>query len=359
MTASGIRNREAGIDLRERTSLLPVVAYNTDRSAIAIDLSHNTNLFGAPPHALDVLRQLSDRDIAEYPGLESGALRRALAAYAGVAPESIITGCGSDQIIESAFHAVTEPGDAVAYPDPTFSMVAPFARMTELVPLGIPLRADFDIDVDAMLATNARVMYVATPNNPTGVLVSPQSIERLLDEAPGVVFIDEAYAEFSGSEWIKRAPAHGRLIVARTMSKAFAMAGLRIGYGAASPDIIKSMEKARGPYTVNALAERAVIAALENDVAWMRHSVQDAIECRDRFARLLRDVGMESLPSATNFLLIPVKDPIGVAQRMESLGVRVRPMPGLPRIGNALRITIGPWALMERTWEVFRESLGS
>jgi histidinol-phosphate aminotransferase len=342
-----------------RRSLDPVVAYKTDRSAIAIDLSHNTNLFGAPPHAVAAIRKADDRDISEYPGLESAETRQALATYAGVTADDVITGCGSDQIIESAFHALAEPGDSVAYPDPTFSMVPVFARMTELVPLGIPLADDLDIDVDAMLATNARIMYVAAPNNPTGVPVSTAAIERLLAEAPGYVFLDEAYAEFAGSEWMRRAPSHGRLVVARTMSKAFAMAGLRVGYGSAAPPLLEAMEKARGPYTVNALAERAVIAAVTRDVEWMRATVREAVQCRERLAEMLRGAGFDPLPSGTNFLLIPMPDAGGVAQRMESFGVRVRAHLRLPRIGDALRITIGPWPLMERAWSALGQSLAT
>jgi histidinol-phosphate aminotransferase len=236
-------------------------------------------------------------------------------------------------------------------------MVPVFARMTELVPLGVPLTDDFQVDIDGLLATNARIIYVAAPNNPTGVPVPDAAIERLLVEAPGLIFVDEAYAEFPGSEWMRRAPSHGRLVVARTMSKAWAMAGLRIGYGSASPALLTAMEKARGPYTVNALAERAVVAALAHDVEWMRGSVRDAVECRERFAALLRGVGLAPLPSATNFLLVPMADAVAVARRMESLGVRVRAHPNLPRIGNALRITIAPWPLMERAWSALTNSL--
>ena len=149
-----------------RAALREVVAYNTDRAPIALDLSHNTNLFGAPPSALAAIRGVEDSAISEYPGLDSADARRALGAYANVAPETIIVGCGSDDIIEATFRAFAVPGETIAFPSPTFSMVPTFARVNGLAPVAVPLGDDFDIDVDGLLAVRARITYVATPNNP-------------------------------------------------------------------------------------------------------------------------------------------------------------------------------------------------
>jgi histidinol-phosphate/aromatic aminotransferase/cobyric acid decarboxylase-like protein len=161
------------------------------------------------------------------------------------------------------------------------------------------------------------------------------------------VIIDEAYAEFAGGTWITEAPTRDRLLVTRTLSKAFGMAGFRIGYGTGTASLIHEIEKVRGPYKENAPAERAAAAALREDVAWMRDTAAQAVANRERFAQTLRSSGFQPLPSAANFLLLPLPDAAVVAQRMRAQGVAVRPYPGLPGIGDAVRITIGPWPVME------------
>jgi histidinol-phosphate/aromatic aminotransferase/cobyric acid decarboxylase-like protein len=132
------------------------------------------------------------------------------------------------------------------------------------------------------------------------------------------------------------------------LSKAFGLAGLRVGYGIGSPELVGEIMKARGPYKVNALAERAAVAALENDGRWVADRVADVVTNRARFRRELALRGAASLPSSANFVLVPVKDCASVSERLRRLGIGVRALPSLPGIGDAIRIGIGPWELMER-----------
>lgn len=346
--------------LAGRTDLREIIAYDTDRSAVTLDLSHNTNLWGAPPSALAAVRGAEGALLAEYPGLESAASRAALAAYARVPVERIITGCGSDDLIEATFLGLAEPGDLLAYPEPTFSMVPVFARMTGLRAVAVPLARDHDIDPDALLATGARIIYLATPNNPTGIEAARDRVERVLRDAPGIVLIDEAYAEFARETWIERAATDDRLIVLRTMSKAWGMAGLRFGYGAAAPALVRELEKARGPYRVNALAERAVTAALTHDVAWMREAARAAIESRDRLTTALRGLGLEPLSSATNFVYAPVAGARAIVSRLEAEhGVRIRAHPATRAIEEGIRMGVAPWPRMERLLDALAAVLGA
>jgi histidinol-phosphate aminotransferase len=324
-----------------RAALCEIVAYNTDRVAAACELGDNTNPFGAPPSALRAVRAAPEDDLFRYPGTASVETRRLLAAYAGVRPEEIITGCGSDDMLESSFAALAEPGEAVAYSEPTFSMVPPFIRLGGLVPVPVAFKPDHDIDADALLATGARIIYLCTPNNPTGTEASRRAVERVLEHAPGIVVLDEAYAEFAEHRYMSLAPAHGRLVVTRTMSKAWGMAGMRFGYAAAAPALIAEIEKVRGPYRVTALAERAVVAALTQDVDWVRHTVRRTTELRERLALDLRTRGFAPLPSAANFLLVPIPDAPAVAARMREQGVVVRGYRAVPGIGDAMRISVG------------------
>jgi histidinol-phosphate aminotransferase len=330
-----------------RATIRDVVPYPTERTPCTTDLSDNTNLFGAPPAALRELTQSGGEEITRYPGLYTRRLREALADYAGVRPEEVVTGCGSDDVIDSAVRAFAEPGEALAYSDPTFSMIPVFARVNGLVPVPVPFTSALDIDADALLATNARVIYVCSPNNPTGSLATRQAVDRVVDRAPGIVILDEAYAEFTDGGRISEAPAHDRLVVTRTLSKAFGMAGFRIGYGTGSAALIHEIEKVRGPYKENAPGERAAAAALRENVAWMHETAAAAVANRDRFAELLRANGFRPYPSAANFLLVPMAAATEIARRMRARGVAVRPYPGLRGIGDALRITIGPWPTME------------
>ena len=338
----------AGESLRlGRETIRDVVPYPTDRTPCTADLSDNTNLFGAPPAALRELSRSGRDEISRYPGLHARALREAIADYAGVRREQVVTGCGSDDVIDSAVRAFAEPGERLAFSEPTFSMIPVFAKVNGLIPTPVPFLPSGDIDPEALLATDARIIYVCSPNNPTGTQPSREAVDRVIERAPGIVIVDEAYGEFTDGGRVAEAPAHDRLLVTRTLSKAFGMAGFRIGYGAGAASLIHEIEKVRGPYKENAPAERAAAAALREDVAWMREAAAQAVVNRDRFADVLRANGMPPLASAANFLLVPLADAARVAQHMRDRGVAVRPYPGLPGIGDALRITIGPWPIME------------
>jgi histidinol-phosphate aminotransferase len=334
-----------------RETIRDIVPYPTDRTPCEADLSDNTNLFGAPPAALRELSASAHDDIARYPGLHTRKLREALADYAGVRSDQLVMGCGSDDVIDSAIRACAEPGESLAYSDPTFSMIPVFAKVNGVIPVPVAFTPSLDIDVDALLATRARVIYICSPNNPTGVAPSRDAVDRVIEHAPGLVIIDEAYAEFSGPGRVAEGPRHDRLLVTRTLSKAFGMAGFRIGYGTGSASLVNDVLKVRGPYKENAPGERAATAALREDVPWMRELAAQAVANRDRFASELRAHGFEPYPSAANFLLVPVARAARVGELMRANGIGVRPYPGLRGIGDALRITVGPWSMMVRALE--------
>ena len=323
------------------------------------DLSDNTNLWGAPPAAINALRE---SQAARYPTPYSAELKEALRQYIGVDGAAIVTGCGSDDVLDATMRAFANPGDRIAYSVPTFSMIPIFARVNGLVSVEIALRDEgegFDIDADRLIESGAKIIYVCAPNNPTGTGVSRTSLEQLVDRAPGIVIIDEAYAEFAASSNADLVNRSGRVIVARTLSKAFGLAGLRIGYGIAAPETIDFIERARGPYKVNAAAERAAFAALADApdaLRWVREHARLACENRDRFSVALRELGLAPLPSQTNFVLVPHSNAVDLGRRLLADGIVVRTLTNLPRelqplnasAGCALRIAIGPWNVMTR-----------
>ncbi len=351
---------------RARAGYAELSLYAPDRRPCAIDLSDNTNLWGMPPGAERAMREVPSEAMARYPELYAQTLKQSLARYAGVDTSCIVTGCGSDDVLDSAIRAFAEPGERIALPDPTFPMIPVFARMNGLTAVSAPLTTAYDADVDALLATDPAIVYLCSPNNPTGTAFSRAAIDAVVGRANGLVIIDEAYAEFAGCTVVDLAMRSDRVLVTRTMSKVFGLAGLRIGYAIGAPDLVAAVEKSRGPYKVNAMAARAAVTALGDDLAWVRERVEDVVALRARLTDALRALGIEALPSRANFVLAPLPDAPQVAAALRARGVAVRHFEtlaapaGTPLAatrGSAIRITVGPWPLLERALGAMREDL--
>lgn len=330
-----------------------VPLYDPKRSPVELDLTDNTNLWGMPPVAERTWREMPVSRITRYPSLYAAELKQALAALVGATPDRLVTGCGSDDILDSAMRAFGEPGSVVASSEPSFAMIPIFARMNGLQYVGITERPDQQPDIDALLATNPRILYLCSPNNPTGALLSRATIERVVSDAPGVVFLDEAYAEFAGASAVDLAMRTDNLLVIRTMSKAFGLAGLRVGYAIGAPALVRDVEKSRGPYKLNAMAEQTALAALRHDMPWVNEHVALAVENRNRLADALRTRGYAPLPSHANYVCVPVPNVVAVGQALRERGVAARPFADLPHLGDTLRISVGPWPLLEQFLAAF------
>lgn len=375
-----------------RAAYREVSAYDPARSPVEIDLSDNTNLFAASDAAHAAVAALGTDAFTRYPPVYADELKQELAALHGVAPENIATGCGLDDVIDSAIRAFVEPGDVVAFPEPTFGMIPLFTRMNAARPVGVPLCKDFALDPDALLAARARLFYVCWPNNPTGTLFDAESIERLAARSTGVILLDEAYADFAGVSLAAEAACSDRMIVLRTMSKAYGLAGLRIGYAIGPAPLIAEIEKSRGPYKVTATANAAALAAIREGPERIERIAREVAANRDRLTGELTALGLRVWPSAANFLLVqvpgrqgerivspgadraagpaaPSVDPpvnpgappafgaAAFADALRARGVAVRAFPALPRAGDCIRVTIGPWPLMQRFLGAVRDVL--
>jgi len=315
--------------LRPRAALEGLRPYPAERAAVDLDLADNVNLWGTPPAALRALADLAAARPSAYPPVDPLELRSALADYAGVRPEQVVTGCGSDDVIDGALRAFAFPGDRVACCSPTFSMLTHFARVSDLVPVEVPFLPDGGLNVGGLLEARAEITYVCAPNNPTGAGVSAGALAELVSSTQG--------------------------LVTRTLSKAFGMAGLRVGYGLAAPEVVRALEVVRGPYKVNALAARAAVAALREDLGWVRRHVLLAVESRERLIPALRRLGLSPLPSAANFVCIPVSGPGRIGAALLERGIRVRVLPDVA--GGAIRVGVGPWEAMERLLQALGEVL--
>ena len=326
--------------------------YTPDRRPVAVDLSDNTNLWGAHPAALEVVRNAGVDALARYPHLYADDLRRQAALRHGVSPEEVTTGCGSDDVLDSLWRALAEDGGRINYAAPTFSMVEPLSRMNGRAARAVAW-SEALADPSILLEGDPVMVYLCRPNNPTGHVAPDEWIHALLDAAGEdgpVVLFDEAYADFSGETLVPTAVAHPRALVVRTLSKAYGLAGLRVGYGVGSRALVIEVEKSRGPYKVNRLAEAAACAALADTEGWVRRTVAECVANRERLTRLIRERGLEPIESSANFVLLPVADGAAeaTALALRERDVAVRPFPSCPDVGDAVRITVGPWALMER-----------
>lgn len=315
-----------------------------------VQLADNTNQWGPAPAASAAIASFA-AGVNEYPSLYGERLKSAAARYLSVDPAEVVTGCGSDDVLASAVRAYSENGDVIAWCAPTFVMMPALAHLQRLRTVESSFSIDGDIDVDALLASSARIIYVCTPNNPTGTLASEARIARLAQETDALLIVDEAYAEFSGTSLVPLAMRHERVLVARTLSKAFGLAGLRAGYGIANREVVRRLERARGPYTLNRIAEQAGAVALEKDVEWMRARALEASTTRERLAEELRRLGYVPLPSAANFLCVPVADASAFTVALRERGILVRAFRQLPGIGDAVRISVAPWPRMARLVE--------
>lgn len=336
-----------------------------------IDLSDNTNLWGMPPAAAEALRSFPVEQATRYPSLYGSALKEVIAARHGLTPDMVVTGPGSDGVLDAAIRAFAVAGASMALPEPTFVMAAPFAVMNGVTPVPVPLTPDYDVDADALLAIGADLIYLCTPNNPTGRSLAADTVARVAAGARGLVIIDEAYADFADGDAGTLARESDRVLVTRTLSKAFGLAGLRVGYGIGHPDLVAAVEKARGPYSVGAHAEAAAVAGLTTGRAWVAERVADARASRERLASGLRQLGLAPVASDANFLFVPVARAPEIADALATRGIAVRAFRSLRRVspaleaseGNALRITVGPSRMMDAVLDaltgILREGAGA
>jgi histidinol-phosphate aminotransferase len=270
----------------------------------AINLASNENPFGPSPLALRAIRREVKR-INLYPDPRAEELKRAIASYVGVNEENVALGNGSDELMDLACKVFLDQGGKALVPIPTFSMYELACRINGGVPFFLKL-SNFEWRAAELLKAMARVelAFLGRPNNPTGNGISQEGLKELLDTGKPLV-VDEAYVEFANYSVVKEAPKRENLLVLRTFSKAFGLAGLRIGYAIANRELVEALEQIRAPFSVNSLAQAAAMAALE-DKGYLRRVVVVIRKGREYLRRKLSKLGLRVLPSDANFLMADV-----------------------------------------------------
>jgi histidinol-phosphate aminotransferase len=306
-----------------------------------VKLDANENPYGPSPLVAEALARAR---VDLYPDPEHTELREAIADYAGAPADRIMFGNGSDELLELTIRLLTEPGDETISCGPTFGMYSFLPPLFLGRVVEVPRAAAFDLDVEAVLGAitdRTKLIVVATPNNPTGNLLSEGDLRRLLD-AGRVVLLDEAYIEFAGTCSAARLTSeYDNLIVLRTFSKWAGLAGLRVGYGVFPAPLIRHLWKIKQPYNVNVAAGAAVLASLA-DRAALLDRVERIVAERGRLASKLAALpGWTVYPSSGNFLLCRVPEARAVKERLRRAGIMVRSYFGTARLEDALRISVG------------------
>jgi len=314
--------------------------------ATIVKLASNENPRGPSPKAQAAIAS-AVADLTRYPDGNGFALKAALSRHLGVAPEQIVLGNGSNDVLELATHAFLRPGDHAVYSQYAFIVYPLATKARGAIGIEVPA-ADFGHDLDAMqqaISPSTRIVFVANPNNPTGTWIPGDVVERFVAAVPRdvIVVLDEAYNEFldpaeqaHSTAWISRYP---NLVVSRTFSKAHGLAALRVGYGVMDAATADLMNRVRQPFNVNSLAQAAALAALD-DVDYVEESRALNRRGMQQVAAELRALALRALPSRGNFILFEVRDADEVFRALLREGIIVRPVAnyGLP---GWLRVTIG------------------
>ncbi len=311
-----------------------------------IKVASNENPFGPSPLAIAAMRG-AIAGVNLYPDGSAFYLKQKLAARLGVAPANLIAGNGSNEIIEFAAHALLGPGDDVVVSEFCFAIYPIAAKMFGANVITVPAK-NYGHDLPAMLRAitpRTKILFVANPNNPTGTLAPREEVIRLVNDVPDEVLLvmDEAYIEFLDDPVdlvsLVRLGARKNLLLMRTFSKIYGLAGLRIGYGVGDAELIGALEKIRQPFNVNLLAQVAASAALD-DEEHVRKTRANNFAGLEFFERAFRESNLEFVPSHANFVLVRVGDGRKVFEAMQRQGVITRPMGGY-QLPEWIRVSVG------------------
>ena len=312
-----------------------------------IRLDRNEQPVPPSPRVQDAIRAAAEM-AHRYPGSGSPYLRAAIAAYNKVAAEQVVVGNGSDELIELVARAFLSNGDEVIIPAPSFFYYGNATSAVGGVPVFPKRKADFTLDLDTIFAAvtpRTKVLYIANPNNPTGTAATRGELIGILDRADFLVVVDECYHEFLGETVVDLLPQYPNLMIMRSFSKAFGLAGLRVGYAMASANFCDYLTRVAQSYSVNRIAQAAALAAIE-DVDSALAKIKEVCQRRGLLAEALAELGYRVAPSATNFLLVsaaPLQRTSGsVVAHLRKSNIYVADFAGYSGMDNSwFRVTIG------------------
>ncbi|OPY07416.1 MAG: Histidinol-phosphate aminotransferase [Syntrophaceae bacterium PtaB.Bin038] len=290
---------------------------------------------------MKVLHGFEGEWLRRYPDPTALMAREAAAEVYGVPADWVMAANGSDEMLALLARAFLERGRRIAYPMPTYSLYVTLAEMQDAEAVEVPYDEEYTLPVEGLIAARAHLTFVCTPNNPSATVAPARDLERLAAGLEGVLVIDEAYTDFADENAIGLVSRHPNVIVLRTLSKGYSLAGLRVGFGVARPELLEGLVKIKDSYNVDAVALRLAAAALK-DQAWMKANAETIKASRAKLAAELRKMGFALWPSQANFIL--ARPPKGDARylylELRDRGILVRYW-DRPRLEDKIRISVG------------------
>ena len=330
-----------------RKEVVGLHAYHVPPSAGLVKLDAMENPYALPPTLRDEIAWLvADAAINRYPDATAHSLKEKIRAVTGL-PQGmdVLLGNGSDELIQLLAMAVAKPGATLMSVEPSFVMYKMIAAFTGMNYAAVPLAENFALDLPAMLEAMQQhqpaLIFLAYPNNPSGNLFDADAIRQIIEAAPGLVVVDEAYYAFADASFIPQLARHSNLLVMRTFSK-LGMAGLRLGFLAGSTAWLEQLEKLRLPYNVGVLPQLVAEKLLQNHGILLQQAEQIKQD-RDKLYECLQDMpGVNVYPSAANFILFRVSQADKVFEGLKQRGVLIKKLHGAhPTLSGCLRVTVG------------------
>lgn len=330
------------------------------RDGLRLDFNENT--VGCSPRVLERLRRLSPEDLARYP--ERGPAEEHVAKHLGVAASELLLTNGVDEAIHLLCETYLEPGDDALIVVPTYSMYRIYMMAAGAKVVSVPASRDFRFpakELESAITDRTRLIAIANPNNPTGMIAAQDDLLQIARSAPSAaVLVDEAYFEFCGQTMLGRRSESRNLFVARTFSKAYGLAGLRIGVLAGDPEQMRAIRRVSSPYNVNAVALACLPETLA-DKNYIDQYVSEVREGRMRLEGILRSSGFTFWPSQANFVLVRVgskrDDSAAFVEQMRRRGILVRDRSSDAGCEGCVRITLGPQAHTDRLLEALQQTV--
>jgi histidinol-phosphate aminotransferase len=325
-------------------NLTPYVPGEQPKLSQLIKLNTNESPYGPSPKALAAIASANTDGLRLYPDPNSEALKQSIAKVHGLSSEQVFVGNGSDEVLAHAFLGLLKHEDPILFPDITYSFYPVYCNLYDISFKNIPLDEDFAINTKDYIRKNGGIIF-PNPNAPTGRALPLADIKALLESnTESVVVIDEAYVDYGTESAVALVNQFPNLLVTHTLSKSYALAGLRVGYAVGHPDLIEALERVKNSfnsYPIDKLAMAGAVAAIE-DQEYL-HSISKAvIQTRETLVKDLSQLGFETIPSQANFVFTkhPSKDAAVIAAALREKHIIVRHFK-LPRIDQHLRITIG------------------
>jgi histidinol-phosphate aminotransferase len=306
-----------------------------------VKLNTNENPFPPSPKVMQAIASIEPEILRRYPNPTADVFRHAAGKVLGIDKDMIMAGNGSDEILAIALRTFLGAGDLLAFPEPTYSLYPVLAELAEIPHTTVSWEKDYSLPTEALLASNPKAIFLCNPNAPTATFIPPNKMRDLARKFSGLLLIDEAYVDFAEDNCLSLVKDHANVVICRTLSKAYSLAGMRFGYAVAQAQVIFEMMKVKDSYNCDAISICAAAAAI-SDQAYASDKWDYVREERARLTKELNSMGWKVIPSQANFILVHVPDGNGKAayQGLKEQGILVRYF-DKPGLTDKIRITVG------------------